>query len=305
MKLFKNHTFAVVLTVLVVAGCLVFGQLTKPKTVPIADQRDSQFAEENYLSYTDLTEDAAGILNEETRTAIAKHNAALDHRYGSVIGVYTGNLGGADMEEAARACFEDWELKSVDMLLLIDAEGDRTYLGFGSEMGRYVNNQLQTIYTATLRSGSITEGANKMVPNFFAQADDWYDRYIPENGEMNHDGGGYRSSVIVLFLPIMMFVLFFLFGRRRVVRRSRGFGFWGPVIFTRRYPGGPPHRSQRDDHSHFGPGGFGGRGGGFGGGFGGGGSGRGGGSFGGGFGGGSRGGRGGGGFGGGFGGGRR
>ena len=44
MKLFKNHTFAMTLTILVMIGCLVFGQLTKPETVPIASQSDSQFA---------------------------------------------------------------------------------------------------------------------------------------------------------------------------------------------------------------------------------------------------------------------
>lgn len=316
MKLLKNHTFAVALTVVVMIGCLVFGQVTKPETVPIASQSASQFAEENYRSYLDLAEDAAGLLSEETRVTIAKHNAALDHSYGSVIGVYTGDLNGADLEDAARACFEDWELKSVDMLLLIDAGGDRSYLGFGSEMGRYVNNQLQTIYTSTLRSGSITAGANEMIPKFFAQTGDWYDRYIPKDGQKADGGEPYSSSVVMLLLPlVIVFALIFLFGRMGVGRRSCGYGFWGPfwgpVIFPRRYPGGPtrpPRRSQRNDRDHFGPGGFGGfggggRGGGFGGGFGGGG--RGGGSFGGGFGGGSRGGRGGGSFGGGFGGGRR
>lgn len=320
MKLLKNHTFAVALTVLVMIGCLIFGQVTKPDTVPIASQSASQFAEENYQSYSDLIEDAAGILSEETRVTVSKHNAALDHRYGSVIGVYTGDLNGADMEDAARACFEDWELKSVDMLLLIDAGGDRSYLGFGSEMGRYVNNELQTIYTSTLRSGSITAGANEMLPRFFAQTDDWYDRYIPKDGQKADDGESYGGSFVMLLLPIVMvFAFILLFGRLGVGRRSYGYGFWGPfwgpVIFPRRYPGGPsrpPRRSQRNDRDHFGPGGFGGfggggsHGGGFGGGFGGSSrGGRGGGSFGGGFGGGSRGGRGGGSFGGGFGGGRR
>lgn len=309
MKLFKNHTFAVTLTVLVIIGCLVFGQLTKPKnSTPIASQNDSQFAEDNYQSYTDLIEDAAGILNEETRIAIAKQNAALDHRYGSVIGVYTGDLQGRDLEDAARDCFEEWELKSVDMLLMIDAGGDRSYLGYGSEMGGYVNNQLQTIYTATLRGGSISQGANEMVPEFFRQTADWYDRFIPKDGGKNEDSGG---GFLLLLLPIIfVFAMILLFGGTR--RRVRGYGFWGPVIFPRHYHGGPPrppyHSQKNDRHDHFGPGGFGGGhgGGGFGGGFGGGSrGGRGGGSFGGGFGGGSRGGRGGGSFGGGFGGGRR
>lgn len=313
MKLLKNRTFAVTVTVLIMIGCIVFGQVSKPKEVPIASQNDSQFAEENYQSYTNLTDDTAGILTEETRITIAKHNAALDHSYGSVIGVYTGDLNGADLEEAARACFEDWELKSVDMLLLIDAGGDRSYLGYGSDMGEYVNNELQTIYTATLRSGSITGGANDMIPRFFAQTADWYERYIPKGGNEEDDVGIFFA----LLLPIIIiFVIILVFGRMGVGRRSYGYGFWGPfmgpVIFPRRYPGGPsrpPRQTRRDDHNHFGPGGFGGgghSGGSFGSGFGGGShGGRGGGSFGGGFGGGSHGGRGGGGFGGGFGGGRR
>ena len=309
MKLLKNHTFAVALTVIVVIGCVVFGQISKPETVPIADQSEAEFAANNYQSYTNLIEDTAGILTAETQKTAAQYNASLDHRYGSVIGVWTGDLKGADLETAAMDCFEEWELKSVDMLLLIDTGGDRSYLGFGSEMGRYVNNQLQTIYTATLRSGSVTAEANEMLPRFFEQAEDWYGRYIPQS----EDNGEEDGSLLVLLLPIVfVFVLILLFGRMGVGRRAYGYGFWGPfmgpVIFPRRYPGGPvrpPHRSQRNDRGHFGPGGFGPGGGNFGGGFGSGGSGRGGGSFGGGFGGGSHGGRGGGSFGGGFGGGRR
>lgn len=321
MKLFKNHTFAVTLTVLVIIGCLVFGQLTRPKdTTPIASLNDSQFAEENYKSYTDLTEDAAGILTEGTRVTIAKYNAALDHSYGSIIGVYTGDLNGRDLEDAARECFEEWELKSVDMLLLIDTGSDRSYLGYGSEMGQYVNNQLQTIYTATLRGGSITGGANKMVPEFFRQTTDWYERYIPKDGggnEEEYDGGGFLALLLPLIIIVVIIVLF-----GRVNRRARRYGFggafWGPVIFPRHYRGGPPHppwpprpphQSRPNDRNHFGPGGFGGFGGSSGGhrggGFGSGGHGGSRGSFGGGFGGGSRGGRGGGSFGGGFGGGRR
>lgn len=294
MKLLKNHTFAVTLTVLVMLGCLLFGQLTKPEKTPIADLDASGFAEQNYQSYTDLTEDTAGILTEATRVTIAKYNASLDYAYGSVIGVYTGDLHGRDLEDAARDCFEEWELKSVDMLLLIDTGSDRSYLGYGSEMGGYVNNRLQTIYTATLRGGSITEGANKMVPDFFRQTADWYESYIPKDGSGGDEEGAAAGAGFVLALLILVVVLVVLFGRAG--RRYRGFWgpFWGPVIFPRHHHGPPPHQphqTRRNDHDRFGPGGFGGGFGGHGGGgFGGGGHGgsRGGGSFGGGFGGGRR-----------------
>lgn len=323
MKIFKNHTFAVILTLLVIAGCVSFGFVRRPEQA-VADMDDRSYAEAHYEDYENLVEDTAGILSDETERTIAKYNAALDFEYGSILAVVTDDLQGEDIGQAAYECFMDWELKSVDMILFLDSGAEEWYLGYGDEMGYYVNNRLNTVFTAALSGGDFDEA----LPKLMRDVQDWYGDYIPVEGEFapkseESAGVGLVGAVFGIVLVVLILVIFL--GAFGVGRRRFGYGFWGPVwgpiFFPHRWPGGPHHppRPPRPPHETrgggprgpFGPGG----GGGFGGGFGGGGSSRGGGSFGGGFGGGSRGGgsfgggfggssRGGGGFGGGFGGGR-
>ncbi|MCI8527178.1 MAG: TPM domain-containing protein [Oscillospiraceae bacterium] len=332
MKVFKNHTVAVILTLLVVAGCVFFGFVRRPAQA-VADMDNRSYAEAHYQSYTDWISDEAGILSQETETVIAKYNAALDYDYGSILAVAALDLQGGSIEQAAYDVFMDWELKPVDMVLVIDRSSDQWYFGYGDEMGYYVNNRLQTILTAALDGGSVTENADSALPLLMRDVQDWYGDYITADGGFepkSGEGAGISVAGAVFGIVLVLLILVIFLSSFGVGRRRYGYGFWGPVwgpiFFPHRWPGGPHHpprpprqpprqSSGRGPRGPFGPGGgFGGGGSGFGGGFG---SGsRGGGSFGGGFGSGSRGGgsfgggfgsgsRGGGGFGGGRGGGRR
>ncbi len=311
MKLLKNHTFAMIVAALTIAGCLFFGFRAKPET-PIAGQDAASFAKENYAAYEHLIADGASILSEKTVRAIAERNAALDHSYGSVVAVVTDRLGGADLSGEAYDRAGAGELSANDMLLLIDADSGHWYAALGGNMEDYANNRLETLFTACLSGGTLPGGADEALTRLFSELDGWYAEYIPTGGGAEVAGGG---AVLTVFLFVaLVFAALVLFSSLGVGRRSYGFGFWGPfwgpIIFPHRFPGGPTRPSQtrtRHDGSPFGPGGSGGRGGfggtrggGFGSGFG-----RGGGfggSRGGGFGGGSRGGGFGGGRGGGFGG---
>ena len=82
MKLFKNHTVAVILTILVIAGCVFFGYVKAPEP-SVSDMTANEYARENYEAYWNLTEDQAGILSDDTIQTIATYNAALDYTYGT------------------------------------------------------------------------------------------------------------------------------------------------------------------------------------------------------------------------------
>ena len=101
MKLFKNHTVAVILTILVIAGCVFFGYVKAPEP-SVSDMTANEYARENYEAYWNLTEDQADILSDDTIQTIATYNAALDYTYGSILAVITvRDLDGRAIEEAA------------------------------------------------------------------------------------------------------------------------------------------------------------------------------------------------------------
>lgn len=301
MKFFKNHTVAVVLTILAIAGCVVYGKLS----APVSTKTGSSYAAENYSAYTKWVHDEAGLLSDSTIKTISTYNASFDKTYGSIVGVATvQDLGGEDIADYTTAYGQSMGLGQSDMLLLIDKGTDDWYLAYGDKISAYLNNDLQTTFTACLSNGSVTTDTNDRLTDLFSQVDGWYANAVPKASGSSAGGG------FAVFLIAMILVFVLLFGSMGIGRRWYGFGFWGPfwgpIFFPHRFPGGPhpprDHRGPGPRGPFGGSGGFGGssRGGGFGGGFGGGG--RGGGFGGGGFGGGGHGG----GFGGGgFGGGRR
>ncbi len=65
MKFFKNKFVAIVLTALVVLGCLGFGQYKKPS--PMAEP-----------TFGDWTYDGAGILSDSTLALVDEYNAKWD-----------------------------------------------------------------------------------------------------------------------------------------------------------------------------------------------------------------------------------
>lgn len=300
MKFFKNHTVAVVLTILVIVGCLAYGFWSGTKA-PAPELSDDEYARANYESYLGWISDEANLLSAETEKTIAMYNASLDHTYGSIVAVATVNdLDGRDIGQYAYDLGVEAELGGGDMLLLLDKGSNNWYLQPGADIQNYVDNDLRLICTSVMGSGSVNADANTMLPELFKQMSGWYEDAIPLKGDSS---AGVAVGLFGLIVVLVFLVIFF--AAMGVGRRSLGYGFWGPywgpIFFPRRYPGGPVrpprHHDHHDHHGPFGPGGFGGGGfggggfggGGRGGGFGG--SGFGGGGFGGGgFGGGGRGG---------------
>ena len=270
MKFFKNHTVAVVLTVLVIAGCLGYS-LWSGTQAPAPELSDDEYARANYESYLGWISDGADLLSADTEKTIAMYNASLDHTYGSIVAVVTvSDLGGQDIGRYAYDLGVEAELGGGDMLLLLDKGTDNWYLQPGADIQDYVDNDLRLIFTDVMGSGSVAADADTLLPKLFGQMTGWYEDAIPLKGESS---GGAAAGVFALVVVVIFLVIFF--AAMGVGRRGLGYGFWGPywgpIFFPRRYPGGPvrpprrdSHHDRHDHHGPFGPGGFGG--GGFGGG---------------------------------------
>lgn len=297
MKLLKNHTFAVILTVIVILGCCAYGFFTRPNQTA-ADLGGLEYGRENYAAYLDWIADEENLLSDKTKQSVAVFMAAMDKEYGSIVTVVTeASPAGASLEDRANAWAEKGQLSGGDMVLLIDTTSDNWYMLPGADIARYVDGDLQAIVTSLMSSGSITANADKVLPELFEDLYSWYqDTLTPVSSTPSA-----TAAVGLFVLVVVLIFVVFLFLGMGVGRRSYGYGFWGPfwgpIFFPGRFPGGPvrrpPLHHDHDRHDHwggfggggFGGGGFGGGGfggGGRGGGFGGGGGGFGGGGFGGG-----------------------
>ncbi len=296
MKFFKNHTVAVVIAVLVIAGCCIYGFVTRPNETA-ADLEPLAYGRENYEAYLGWIDDGADLLSEDTEREVATYMAAMDQAYGSIVALVTDPDAGGDLAQRAYDRAIDGQLSGRDMILLLDAASDNWYMLPGEDIGRYVDSDLQAIVTGAFGGGSVVRDADGLLPELYRDMFTWYQDTLEPV-----DAGPSVGSVVAVLVVILL-VLAVVFASMGVgSRRYGGYGFWGPfwgpIFFPMRFPGGPirPRHPPRrdpgpfhgdDHHGGFGGGGFGGGFGGFGGGgFGGGGRGGGFGGGGGGFGGG-------------------
>ena len=134
MKFFKNHTVAVILTVLVIAGCCVYGFVTRPNETA-ADLAPLEYGRENYAAYLGWIDDGANILSDDTEREVAVVLAAMDQAYGSIVALVTEtDAGGMTLADRAVQIANDAELSGVDMILLIDTGTDNWYLQPGQDI---------------------------------------------------------------------------------------------------------------------------------------------------------------------------
>ncbi len=314
MKALKKFPVAVVLTLVVILGCIGVGQATKEADLPD-------------VTFGTWVEDSAGILSSSTLAALEEYNDAWDAAYTSVLAVATVNsTSGWEISEFTLEVADAWGLGSWDMILIIDVGGDQCYMDCGDDIYAYmdddqINTYINSYLYSDLKSGNYDEG----LLTFFEAWDEWYTEASQSSssgstggsvaGNYNYNSGwddysyGYHQGssmggllgvALIFFILLLILVLSILDSIRMAAYRTRYFGMAAPPPFrpflfwhrpgwgwyTRHWHMGGP----RGPHGPGGPGGFGTghRGGGFGGGPGGGGFG--GGPRGGGFGGGSRGG---------------
>lgn len=311
MKLFKKRGFAVTIMILAIIGSLVFAFATQRQEYhPESQSAAVSYASGSAAEYTQFIYDDTGTLDSAQIEKLSAYNAALDYRYGSIVGIYiTDSPDGEDIVDATYDAAEELGLGESDMCLLIDLESRDWYAQPGNELSYYVDNELEIIFRRNMTQDVYTDSAAAQLDALMDAVSDWYEDNIPQQTQtqahVTTATGGIRSGIVaIIVILITIFVIISLISSicRRVTHRPF---FWfgggprpprhhwhhtpppphgpGPMGGGPR-PGGPrPGGSPRPPHNFGGGsrGSFGGgsRGGGFGGG-----------SRGGGFGGGSRGG---------------
>lgn len=248
MKFFKNKIVAVVLTALVIAGCLGYGWMQKP-------------AEVAQPVYNQWVYDGADILSADTEAIVAQYNSQWDSSYSSVTAIATvPNTNNWDIYQYAVTMGERWGLGSNDQMLLIDYGGDQYYFvssyNIEDQMGY---DRMWNIFQSEFEPAYGNGSYDIAVQNVYSALDESYAKYLGTGVQNDYseyyydnyyDYSDYNESYasesrvgsLFVFLIIAFIVLNAIdkaryrswYARGAAYRASRAFM---PIIFWHR-PGG-------------------------------------------------------------------
>lgn len=143
MKFFKKPSVAILLTVLLVALCCVWGYSRAYESTASSHEGElSLRAGENSLNYyLNWIDDEADLFTMETTDTLARNNLDLNNSYGTLLAIKTVHyLNGQDIETYSKELFETVSLGSMDFLLVIEASSQAWYLVYGGGLTDYVAN---------------------------------------------------------------------------------------------------------------------------------------------------------------------
>ena len=155
MKFFKKPSVAILLTVLLVALCCVWGY-SRAYADSQAAQEDtlSPPAGENNLNYfLNWVDDGADLFSMETTDTLAWDNLERNNTYGTMLAIKTLHyLNGQDIETYSKSLFDSVGLGHNDFLLVIEDSSPSWYLVYGSGMSTYVEESgtLSSLLNSTL-----------------------------------------------------------------------------------------------------------------------------------------------------------
>ena len=191
MKFLNKTPVAVVLTLLIVALCCVWGYTRAVGDAVPPGHDDGQLSagqsELNY--YLDWIDDQAELFTLNTREQIAQRNLSLDKTYGSLVAVQTVKyLNGKSIEEYAYNLSDEVGLTSMDMLLVLDTYGGDWYLAYGSGIASYVEGGTTLKNLVNRYMGRFFEEGtdqNAAILSLFVNLSDWYADNLPaiDDGE--------------------------------------------------------------------------------------------------------------------------
>jgi len=186
MNFFKKTSVAVVIALLVVALCCVWGHTrveNEDTAIGTHYEPDRSSGESNLTYYLSWVSDSARLFSADTIDTMARENLTLDNTYGSLIAVKTVSyLNGRDIQSYAEETALSIGLDKRDMLLFLDANSQSWYVTYGADLVSYVeaSAELPNLFRTHLGTAFWEEGnADKAILELFDQLDDWYEDNIP------------------------------------------------------------------------------------------------------------------------------
>ena len=184
MKFFKKTSVAVVLTVLIVALCCVWGYTrVYVDTAPESSGAERAAGESNLNYYLNWIDDDADLFTLETIDQLARENLVLDNTYSSLVAVKTVKyLNGMDIQTYAENTADSIQLGYRDLLLLLDTDSQTWYVSYGGGMTSYVeaSQDLPDLFRRHITDAFWEEGQrDQAILKLFDDLEDWYEDTLP------------------------------------------------------------------------------------------------------------------------------
>lgn len=195
MKFFRKTSVAIVLTLLIVALCCVWGYTrVYVDPAPQIDTVERNSTEGNLNYYLSQIDDNADLFTLDTIDTLARKDLVLDNTYRSLLAIKTVNyLNGTDIAAYAQRAAEQMDLGDRNLLLLLDTNTEDWYVVCGSQMTAYVeaDGTLPSVFHRHLGTSFWDEETDRdaAILALFEDLEDWYAEALPQ----------YDSSTSTLF----------------------------------------------------------------------------------------------------------
>lgn len=263
MKFLKKYPVAVVITLLAIAGSIVYSQVVTPAATPepqapaaTEEARPPAAAEagpleidptQNDGSSADYLRDDAGVFSQETVDQIEAYNEAWNAAYATRIAVVTVDSVEEDIGDAALEAANELGISSYDMILYLDIGGKDCYFDCGDGLwdaymedhnilNTYPDRYLYTDYMA----GRYGDGVLKLMKAMNSYFADCFQEIGTDNLERYSEGDGYYygetgGSIVGIVLLIALVVILLSWIDRQ--RYRTWYGRYGhmsapPVMFV-------------------------------------------------------------------------
>ena len=185
MKFFKKPSVAILLTVLLVALCCVWGYSRAYESNEASHEGEiSLRAGENSLNYyLNWIDDEAGLFTMETTDTLARNNLDLNNTYGTLLAIKTLHyLNGQDIETYSKELFDQVSLGSKDFLLVIEESSQAWYLVYGGGLTSYVEDTpgLSDLVRQNLNEAFFQGGSDAGILALFDGLKDWCAQAMPK-----------------------------------------------------------------------------------------------------------------------------
>ena len=235
MKFLKKYPVAVAITVLVIAGSIVYSRVvTPPADTETQPQTTTTEAVEtgpleidpskNNGSSAAYLQDNADVLSQDTEEQIEAYNEAWHSAYGSRIAVVTVPSVSGDIQEVALDTANEMGISGFDMILYLDIGGKDCYFDCGDDLwDAYVeeNNILNTYPDQYLYTDYMAGQYDAGVLSFMEAMNNYFYEMEAENPvqayeDYDYDYNDAGSSIVgILVLIILVVVLLSWIDRRR------------------------------------------------------------------------------------------
>lgn len=189
MNFLKKTPVAIVLTLLIIASCCVWGYVrSAPGDEAPEDSAVVHRAGENSMNYyLGWIDDGAAFFSMDTLDTLARCDLNLDNQYDSLVAVKTvWHLSGMEIDAYAQNTANHLNLGSRDILLLLDNNSKEWYVTYGGGIRSYVeaDDSLAKLLDRHLNETFFAEDAPKdqEILALFGNLQSWYENHIPATG---------------------------------------------------------------------------------------------------------------------------